>query len=209
MRVSVCAAVLAVVAETALGAAWTCPGAKPGHPTASERAAFVEEVSGFALEAEKKHGVPATALVALAAIESSYGWTRLALEANNLFAWRAGPVEARTRETYVPVCRRGKKSKEHFAVFASRAEAFEVIGAKLATLKGYREYTDRYRAARKRGEPLERAVTDWVTGIAKRYSTDPRVFTQKMIRVMNDPEQLGETSPNRSLYRLSHSVALQ
>ena len=187
-------------------AAWSCHGAKPGHPTADERAAFVESVRDLALAAERKHGVPAAGLVALAAIESSYGWTRLALEANNLFAWRAGPAQAETSKTYVPPCHRRRASKHHYVVFPSRADAFELVAFKLATLDGYREYTDRYRVARKRGERVETAVTAWVAGIATRYSREPRVFDKKMVRVMKDPEQRGDAArAARDLFELSRS----
>ena len=207
MKAFVCAVVLALFAEAALAASWSCYGAKPGHPTADERAAFVSDVSPFAIAAERKHGVPAAALVALAAVESEYGWTRLALEANNLFAWKAGPVEAKTQKTYVPVCQQRRKTKGHFAVFASRAEAFDTVASKLATLDGFREYTERYRVARKRGEPLERSVNAWVAGIATRYSREPRVFSDKLVRVMNDPEQRGDAaSRQRNLYELSRQA---
>src|SRR5690348_14462291 len=77
---------LMLVANAAAAAGWSCYGTKPGHPTPGERAAFVKDVSALAIVAERKHGVPAAALAALAIIESGYGWTRLALEANNIFA---------------------------------------------------------------------------------------------------------------------------
>src|SRR5687768_3018641 len=67
---------------------WGCHGTKPGHPTPEERMAFISEVSELAVKAEKTHGVPASALAALAIAESGYGWTRVAINANNLFAWK-------------------------------------------------------------------------------------------------------------------------
>src|SRR5688572_13438215 len=46
--------------------AWGCYDLKPGHPTASEQRAFVEEVARLATTAEERYGVPAAALVAMA-----------------------------------------------------------------------------------------------------------------------------------------------
>src|SRR4051812_15151167 len=54
----------------AFAAPWGCHGPKPGHPTLAERAAFVREVSELAVKAEKTHGVPASALAAIAIAES-------------------------------------------------------------------------------------------------------------------------------------------
>ena len=192
-----CMLPLLVLSDTA--AAWTCYGTKPGHPTPAERAAFVQEVSALALAAEKKHGVPAAALAAIAIVESGYGYTRLAVEANNLFAWRAGPSETRT---YTPVCERSRGKPRRYVAFASRAESFEVVAERLATLDGYREYTERYRGARRRGGAADAAVNAWVAGIAARYSRTPQKFADKVIRVMKHSEgrRRGTT-----LYALSRS----
>jgi uncharacterized FlgJ-related protein len=181
--------------------AWTCYGSKPGHPTPAERAAFVQEVSVLARAAEKKHGVPAAALAAMAIVESSYGYTRLALEAHNLFAWRAGPSETRT---FTPVCERNRPKARRYVAFASRADAFDRVAEKLASLDGYREYTGRYRDARKRGQAGDAAVDAWVAGIAKRYSRSPQTFAGKVMRVMKNPEALRRTAARGpTLYELS------
>ena len=56
-----------------------------GHPTEAEKEAFVEEIKVYAVEAQKKWHVPASAIVAMAIKESGYGYTRIAVNANNLF----------------------------------------------------------------------------------------------------------------------------
>jgi flagellum-specific peptidoglycan hydrolase FlgJ len=46
------------------------------------------------ITAEERYGVPAAALVAMAIAESGYGWTRLAINTDNLFAWKHFPGPA-------------------------------------------------------------------------------------------------------------------
>src|SRR5688572_3108640 len=199
VRAFACMLPLLVLAPPA--AAWTCYGTKPGHPTPAERAAFVQDVSALATAAESKHGVPAAALAAMAIVESGYGFTRVALEGNNLFAWRAGPSEPRT---YTPPCEAKRGKPRRYVAFATRAEAFERVAERLASLDGYREYTQRYRAARSRGDTSDAAVDAWVAGIATRYSRRPHKFAEKVIRVMKNPE--GRRRPaarDGTLYALS------
>jgi len=191
-------------AESIAAATWGCYATKPGHPTPTEREAFIREVSLLAVQAEKAHGVPASALAAIAIAESGYGWARLALEANNLFAWRFVPADAAGRKAYVPECERARLKRNRFMVFASRAEAFDFVAARLARLKAYRKHTEAYKAARKRGELGERAVNAWLAGIAKRYSGKPDEFSKKIIRIMNNPAEPSDVvSPEANLYRLS------
>ncbi|HEX2826813.1 MAG TPA: glucosaminidase domain-containing protein [Burkholderiales bacterium] len=188
----------------ATAAPWSCHGVKPGHPTPEERAAFVREVSELAVKAEKTHGVPASALAAIAIAESGYGYTRIAIHANNLFAWKFVPAAANSLKQYVLECRR---SKSRFAHFDSKAHAFDFVAAKLATLEAYREHTEAYQAARKRGVAAEAAVKAWIAGVAKSYSRKPEVFVRKLVRIMNDPVDPRDTLSHESnLYRLSAAL---
>lgn len=197
--------VLAASPRETHAAAWGCYGTKPGHPTADEKAAFIREVSELAIKAEKTHGVPASALAALAIAESGYGWTRLALEANNLFAWKFGSTAAAEgRQSYKSTCRRGATVKDRYVVFRSRADAFDYVAAKLATLDAYREYGNAYKAARARGAAVDPAVAVWLSGIARRYSRKPADFKKKIVRIMNNPVQPSDQlSPEHNLHRLS------
>ena len=192
------------LADSAAAAAWGCYGTKPGHPTAAEREAFIREVSALAVKAERAHGVPASALAAMAIAESGYGWTRLALEANNLFAWKYVRSAAGGRRSYVSECQRGRIRRDRFVVFASRADAVDFVAARLATADAYREPTNAYKAARKRGEAAEPAAKAWLSAVASRYSRKPAEFTKKIIRIMNNPAAPGDAvSPDVNLYRLS------
>jgi hypothetical protein len=191
----------------ALAAPWGCHGTKPGHPTPEERAAFVREVSELAVKAEKTHGVPASALAAIAIAESGYGYTRIALDANNLFAWKFVPAAANSLKEYVLRC---EKRRARFAAFDSKAHAFDFVAKKLATLEAYRQHTEAYQAARKRGEAAEAAVKAWIEGVASRYSGKPAEFTRKITRIMNDPlEPRDERSGESNLYHLSARLGVR
>ena len=173
-------------------AAWGCYGTKPGHPTAAEREAFIREVS---------------ALAAIAIAESGYGWTRLALEANNLFAWKYVRESAAGRKAYVARCEGQRVQRQRFVVFASRADAVDFVAGRLATSAPYREHTEAYKTALKRGVAAEPAAKAWLAGIARRYSRKPDEFEKKIIRTMNNPAAPGDVvAPNVNLYRLPAQI---
>lgn len=208
-RASWCAAglslaLMAAVPDGAAAATWGCHGTKPGHPTREERFAFVREVTHLAVKAERTHGVPASVLAAMAIVESGYGWTRMALHANNLFGWKfASSAPAEGRKAFLPPCRRDRASGG-YAVFKSKAEAFDFVAAKLATLEAYREHSQAYHEARKRGDPAVPALKAWLGGIAKSYSVKPDEFARKITRVMNNAlEPSDAVSADYNLYHLS------
>ncbi|MGO8917418.1 MAG: glucosaminidase domain-containing protein, partial [Stellaceae bacterium] len=72
---------MAVYGETA-PTEWGCYDPKPGHPTQS------------AQDAERRGESPAAGLMAMAALESGFGWTRTALSANNLFGFKYTSAQA-------------------------------------------------------------------------------------------------------------------
>ena len=203
--------------------AWRCYDLKPGHPTASEQRAFVEEVARLATTAEERYGVPAAALMAMAIAESGYGWTRLAINTNNLFAWKHFPGPATEgRQYWVLECQPDEPGSR-FVVFADRAEAVDFVARQLATSENYRADTERYRqdrAAEDIRAPLERlgldgaamggatdvveAVNRWVQGVADPYSSNPEKWSRDVRYVMNDPYAPSDRlSPEHNLYRLS------
>jgi hypothetical protein len=148
---------------TAPAEAWGCYDLKPGHPTASEQEAFVDEVARLATSAEDRYGVPAAALVAMAIAESGYGWTRLALNTNNLFAWKHFPGPAAEGRRYWVLECQPDEPGTRFVVFANRAEAVDFVARQLATSDNYRADTERYRrhrAAEAVQGPLKRLGLD-------------------------------------------------
>jgi hypothetical protein len=209
--------------EAALGEAWGCYDLKPGHPTASEQRAFVDEVARLATTAEERYGVPAAALVAMAIAESGYGWTRLAINTNNLFAWKHFPGSGiEGRPFWVLECQPDKPGSR-FVVFADRAEAVDFVARQLATSDNYREDTERYRqdpaaedtraalerlgsnqAAQGSGAGVVEAVNRWVQGVADPYSSNPEKWSRDVRHIMNDPYAPSDRlSPEHNLYRLS------
>lgn len=183
-------------------AAQDCAAPLPGHPTPAEREAFVDEVSRLATDAERRHGVPAAAVAAIAIQESGYGWTSLARGSNNLMAWKWTTAEAAGgRDFWVLDCP-ALGTRDRFIRFPSRAESVDFAAERLAVADNYRADTERYR--REAGGDRDAAVDRWVEGVADPYSTEPEAWASAIRRVMNDPlAPSGERSPERNLYRLS------
>lgn len=65
--------------------------------TLSEQLDFIEEVATYALEAQRNWGVPSSAIIGMAVIESGYGTTKTAYYARNLFGikvWNGNATNA-------------------------------------------------------------------------------------------------------------------
>jgi hypothetical protein len=195
----------AALAETS--AAWGCYEPQPGHPTDVEKRAFVEEVATLATRAEERHGVPATAMTAMAILESGYGWTRLAQNTNNLLGWKYFPEAAGEREFWVLECPEQGIS-DRLLVFRDRAEAIDYVAEQLATSENYRSDTERYIRDRASGVDVVEAVNRWVDGIADPYSTQPEAYPTAVRRIMNDTYELAEgAAAGGNLYSLSEAVS--
>jgi hypothetical protein len=188
---------------------WGCYDPKPGHPTAAEKQAFIEDVSAQAVLAEKKHGVPAAALAAMAMVESGYGWTRTAQDARNFFGWKFNSTAAAGgRQAYVLGCQPPEDVNNRYVVFASAADAVDFVAGKLATLPAYKAKTVAYGKARSTGTSAEAASRAWIAAIANPYNWRPAEYTKTVTRFMNDPASPSEqVSPDRNLYRLSAAIA--
>ena len=185
--------------------AWGCADPQPGHPTAAEKRAFVDEMAALATRAEERHGVPAAAITAMAIQESGYGWTRLAQNTNNVLAWKYfSDAPAGGRDTWVLECPE-KGTSDTFLVFRDRAEAVDFVAYQLASSENYRADTERYRRDRARGTGVVEAVNRWVEAIADPYSSQPEAYRTALRRVMSDTYETSE-GPERTLYSLSESV---
>ena len=195
----------AALAETS--AAWGCFEPQPGHPTEAERRAFVEEVAPLATRAEERHGVPATAIMAMAILESGYGWTRLAQNTNNLLGWKYFPEAAGEREFWVLECPEQGIS-DRLLVFRDRAEAIDYVAEQLATSDNYRADTQRYIRDRGSGVDVVEAVDRWVDGIADPYSTQPEEYRASLRRIMSETYEFAEGQvPGGDLYSLSEAAS--
>lgn len=60
-------------------------GTAIGHPTQDEARAFLEDIRPIAVELSQKYQIPASVIIAMAAMESGYGFSRNAVYANNFF----------------------------------------------------------------------------------------------------------------------------
>ena len=60
-------------------------GTAIGHPTQDEAKAFLEDIKPIAVELSRKYQIPASVVMAMAAVESGYGFSRNAVFANNFF----------------------------------------------------------------------------------------------------------------------------
>lgn len=196
------------VAKPVATASGDCAAPLPGHPTMEERRAFVADISRVASEAERRHGVPAAAVAAIAIQESGYGWTPLAQSSNNLLAWKWTAAEAAGgRDFWVLECP-AQRTTDRFVRFRDRAEAVDFVAGRLAGSDNYRGDTERYRQARAGGAAA--AVDDWVGGVADPYSTEPQAWQQAIRRVMNNPlDPSDRRSADDNLYRLSEQVSAQ
>ncbi|MEJ7806917.1 MAG: glucosaminidase domain-containing protein [Telluria sp.] len=187
---------------------WGCYDAQPDHPSAVEKTSFVEQIATLAINAEEKYGVPASALAAMAIVESGYGWTRTAQNARNLFGWKFYSLKAAGgRKAYVLACQPKEDDNNRYVVFATNADAFDFVAMKLATLPAYASRTKAYQTARAKGVTAAEAAKAWVAGIANPYNWHPKQYTRTITRVMNNalaPSNM--VSEELNLYRLSDGV---
>ncbi|OLL27186.1 hypothetical protein BTH42_34035 [Burkholderia sp. SRS-W-2-2016] len=197
--------VLVFASADALADNWGCYDPRPGHPTSAEKIQFVDTVSALAIDAERKHGVPAAAIAAMAIVESGYGWTRTALYARNLFGWKYySAASAGGRKSYTLTCQPPEDRNNHYIVFDNIADAVDFVAGKLATLPAYRQDGEKYRRARSAGTDVKESVRTWLAGIAAPYNWNPQKYVTDVTRIMNNPLAPSDTiSSEHTLYSLS------
>ncbi len=184
MKPSILPLLFALPAGAALAQDWPCQGAQPGHPTLAERRAFVTRVSALAIAAERKHGVPASAIAAMAIVESRYGWTRVGRDAHNLLGWKYIAAQAGGRPAYVLACQPYGDGSKQYTVFGSEAESIDFVAEKLASRPAYSSQTQAYQAARERGAPLAGAVHAWLAGVAEPFKRKPQPYLAAVRKAM-------------------------
>jgi hypothetical protein len=182
--------------------AWGCYDPAPGHPTAPERAAFIERASAAAVKAEQDYGVPAAALAAMAAQESGYGWTRIALFANNYFGWKGTEGLA---SAYHLACQPTENDPNAYYVrYSSLEESMLAVAARLHDSPYYKFDTARYRADLNAGVDPALAAKLWIDAIAPNFNGDPARYRRSLRRMMNDPTTPSDNiNPTTALYRFA------
>lgn len=186
-------------------AAWGCYDPQPGHPTTEEKRAFLLRIAPMARDAERRYGVPAAALTAMSAIESGFGFTRLAQNARNYFGWKyVSSAAAGGRASWTLACQPAEDVNNRYIVFNSEADGLDFVAARLAASRDYKADTQRYREDLRAGVDPVAAARRWVAGIADPYNWKPALYVRTVTRVMNAPLEPSDTiSPDYNLYALA------
>lgn len=147
---------------------------------------FVNEISTYAMKANEKWGIPASAIIGMAIIESGYGTTRIAINANNLFGikvWGYNPKNAwqlkgQPDEDYEPVpvladygedrkiYDESKRRDNWYRAFGSYKEAVDYLTGNLLLNQRYRFAKTNYEERIKKGWSFERASKEFLYDIA-------------------------------------------
>ena len=177
---------------------------KPGHPTAAERQAFLDQIKPIAREAEAQFQVPAAAIAAMALQESGYGYTRTALNANNLFGYkwtsRSGSGD---RGRYTLACQPASDPGKDYIVFRDYRDAVLFVSERLAKNPRYQKATLAY-ASIAVDKRTKSDVISWISAIAKAgYNCCPETYENQLTRAMNDPMSPSDHQSVDNLYILS------
>lgn len=186
-------------------ATWGVYDPMPGHPTVVERDAYVAEIGVYAREAEATFGTPAAAITAMASNECGFGFTRIAINANNLFGFKWTSTEAAEGRTYWEL--EGQPASDpnnKYILFADRRDAVLFVAKRLATSSRYRPTTDRYKADVASGIEIRAAADRWVRGIAAAGYNPFAHYPTTTINFMNNYRSPSATfSPTYNLYKYS------
>ena len=143
------------------------------------RQEFVQQALAAASQSSEQSGLPALVTVAQAALESSWGQSKLSREANNYFGIKAhgnrDQVQMSTQE-----CERGTTVviEAGFAKYLSMLECFQ-------SRDGILLRSAIYAGARKmRGDE-----NGFITEMARHWATDPK-YAEKLQAVLNDVKAL-------------------
>ncbi|MBB5429133.1 hypothetical protein HDG40_007328 [Paraburkholderia sp. JPY158] len=184
---------------------WGCYDALPTHPTASEKASFVAEIAPLAQAAERDGGPPAAGLLAMSALESGFGWTRIALFANNLFGWKfVSTSGSGGRESWTLRCQPTSDPNSAYIFFKDHRDSVVFVADRLKMNDRYAPVTRQYHVDLASGTDVKVAVARWVNGIAAAGYNPLRDYPAKVISVANDYQHPSPTeSADSSLYRYS------
>lgn len=183
---------------------WDCYAPEPGHPSPAEKQQFFTRNAPAAQEAERTYGVPAAAILAMAAQEGGYGFTRIAKYANNTFGYKfTSTSSAGGRGSYTLTCQPDWDVGNRYIAFSSLRDAILFISYKLANRADYANYkaaTDRYRSRRAVGGDIATAVNEWIDGIADAgYNYDPPAYKRTLKALL----------ASANLYAYSASVSVR
>jgi len=184
---------------------WGCYDAQPEHPTEIEKRGFIEGLVPAAQNIERNGGPPAAGMLAMASLESGFGFTRTALFANNIFGWKyTSAPSAGGRVFWTLACQPSSDPGNKYVVFQDRMDSLSFVGRQLTELARYKGATGRYHTDRAAALPVEEAVGRWVRGIqAAGYNPNP-TYPNRVLGIANDFLRPGlAVSPVNGLYKYS------
>ncbi|HEX5063512.1 MAG TPA: glucosaminidase domain-containing protein [Kofleriaceae bacterium] len=192
-----------------LAATWGPYDPQPGHPTQADRDAFVAQISQYAEEGEQRYGTPAADIIAMACNESGFGWTRIALNANNLFGYKwTSYAMAGGRGFWTLEDQPADDPGNQYIDFADRRDAVLYVAQRLATSTRYKPTTDQYSADIANGMDVKSAADRWIYGIASAGYNPYEHYPVTTIKFMNNYRTPSLTrSPTYDLYRYSAEAA--
>ncbi|MER2118930.1 MAG: S-layer homology domain-containing protein [Solibacillus sp.] len=156
------------------------------YPSIKMKADFINEISTYAMKANEKWGIPASAIIGMAILESGYGTTRIAMNANNLFGikvWGYNPkyawqLKGQPDEDYEPVpvvmdygkdrkiYDESKRRDNWYRAFSSYKQAVDYLAGNLLLNDRYRFAKTNYEERMKKGWSYERASKEYLYDIA-------------------------------------------
>lgn len=156
-------------------AEWGCYDPKPGHPTQEERRAFVARLRPVATEVEAQYGTPRAGILAMSVQESGYGFTRTAINANNLFGWKYGNAAHQAGlPSWTLGCQPASDPGKNYAVFPKFEDSMRFVARQLAQQERYAADTAAARKAKEAGEPEEARTENWLRAIQRAgYNPNP------------------------------------
>jgi hypothetical protein len=183
---------------------WPPFSPKPGHPTGAEKEAFVQSIASYAKEGEARFGAPAAAIVAMAILESGYGFTRLALNASNIFGYRYPLAGAGGRPRFIlKNCFLQSGESKDYILFSNFGDAVMYVSMRMSTLRSYTQATKAYSVIPLGGRTMQ-DIRKWVAAIAIAYAPqDPAGYSEKIVRIMNNPYRGADGLCVCNLYALS------
>ena len=154
---------------------WGCYDPKPGHPTASEREAFLSRLRPVARSVQKEFGVPEDGILSMAVQESGFGWTRTAINANNLFGWKFGqPARDAKLGSWTLDCQPHSDPGKVYTVFPTWEDSLKFVAAQLARSSRYAVATASARSAIGQGNSDEAGAEQWLQAIQRAgYNPNP------------------------------------
>lgn len=177
-----------------------------GHPMALDRVNFVAQLAAGAQQVSRETGIPAAVLMAQAARESGWGWTKLSLAAANVFSVKAwGPPDAATPDEWWPgyelIGQPEADPNNHYRIYRSLPEAIRHQGLFL-TKPRYQAALQNYKNNIANGMPHPEASYYYARDLRLAgYAGDPD-YEQALRRIMNNyVAPSDQVSPTFNLYQ--------